>query len=521
MVVALSAGADGQHPALHQRQAQARGPELPASAAGADPGRDQRRHHLPGTGDGDRQAAGRLHAGRCRSPAPRHGQEDQGRDGRPARGVRRRARSSAGSTPSSPTRSSTRWPSSRPTASTRAMPPPTRCSPTRPAWLKANHPVEFFAAAMTTECANQEKLAAYRQEMRQRGIPLYPPDVNHSKARFLVEDGTARRRRPLRAGGDQGRRVRPPRTQLVEEREASGPFRDVARPDGAAGHQGAQQAPAGKPGPRRRPRLRWSPTGGGWSRAQTRSCAMRAAAAEAAESDQVSLFGGSGVGAGAAASAAGRRGLAGAGAAADGVRRAGPLPLGPSARRLPRALERLGVTTGDRLRAGRGRRAAGCELAGVVASKQERVTERTRLVRLIVSDPTAQFEITAFSELMGQARELLDGSCTALFRGRRPRRRRQSAADRPAHPKTRRGRRPGARRGRDHAWRRPTSPCGSSRCCSASRTSGARVRLVVPVPGGEEAILALPEDFVLASGQRLDVERLAGVLAVRDVALLN
>ena len=52
-------------------------------------------------------------------------------------------------------------------------------------------------------------------------------------------------------------------------------------------------------------------------------------------------------------------------------------------------------------------------------------------------------------------------------------------------------------------------------------TSGARVRLVVPVTGDEEAILALPEGFVLASGQRLDVERLAGVLAVRDVALLN
>ena len=52
-------------------------------------------------------------------------------------------------------------------------------------------------------------------------------------------------------------------------------------------------------------------------------------------------------------------------------------------------------------------------------------------------------------------------------------------------------------------------------------TNGARVRLVVPLAGDEEAILALPEDFALASGQRLDVERLAGVLAVRDVALLN
>ena len=52
--------------------------------------RDQRRHHLPGAGDGDRQAARWLHAGRRRSAATRHGQEDQGRDGRPARDVHRR-----------------------------------------------------------------------------------------------------------------------------------------------------------------------------------------------------------------------------------------------------------------------------------------------------------------------------------------------------------------------------------------------------------------------------------------------
>jgi hypothetical protein len=50
------------------------------------------------------------------------------------------------------------------------------------------------------------------------------------------------------------------------------------------------------------------------------------------------------------------------------------------------------------------------------------------------------------------------------------------------------------------------------------------VRLVLPVSGEgqeEEAILALPEDFLLGSGQRLDVERLAGVLGVRDAALLG
>ena len=72
------------------------------------------------------------------------------------------------------------------------------------------------------------------------------------------------------------------------------------------------------------------------------------------------------------------------------------------------------MTTGDRLRqvAAEGGR---LRLAGVIASKQERVTERTRFVRLIVSDHTAQFEITAFSELMGQARELLDGMVPLYF----------------------------------------------------------------------------------------------------------
>ena len=92
--------------------------------------------------------------------------------------------------------------------------------------LKANHPVEFFAAAMTTERASQEKLAAYCNEMRQRGIPVYPPDVNASKARFLVEDGPAGAgvRYALAAIKGVGEAAM---DALVEEREARGPYRDV------------------------------------------------------------------------------------------------------------------------------------------------------------------------------------------------------------------------------------------------------------------------------------------------------
>ena len=76
--------------------------------------------------------AGRLLARRGRPAAPRHGQEDPGRDGgaaraasSPARRARRRARAR-------PRRSSTCWRSSPTTASTRATPPPMRWSPTRP-----------------------------------------------------------------------------------------------------------------------------------------------------------------------------------------------------------------------------------------------------------------------------------------------------------------------------------------------------------------------------------------------------
>jgi hypothetical protein len=44
---------------------------------------------------------------------------------------------------------------------------------------------------------------------------------------------------------------------------------------------------------------------------------------------------------------------------------------------------------------------------------------------------------------------------------------------------------------------------------------------VVPVPDGEEAILVLPDQFLLGTGQRLNVEGLPGVLAVRDLTRLH
>ena len=54
------------------------------------------------------------------------------------------------------------------------------------AWLKANHPVEFFAASMTLDMGNTDKLAIYKQELERQNIVLLPPDMNASGVDFGV-----------------------------------------------------------------------------------------------------------------------------------------------------------------------------------------------------------------------------------------------------------------------------------------------------------------------------------------------
>jgi len=62
------------------------------------------------------------------------------------------------------------------------------------AYLKANHPVEFMAALLSSEIGNTEKLVSNAAECRRAGIPVLPPDVNRSGVEFTVEeteDGSA------------------------------------------------------------------------------------------------------------------------------------------------------------------------------------------------------------------------------------------------------------------------------------------------------------------------------------------
>jgi DNA polymerase III subunit alpha len=54
------------------------------------------------------------------------------------------------------------------------------------AYLKANYSWHFAAALLTIEAQNTDKLAMYLQECKDRGIPVLPPDINHSQLAFTV-----------------------------------------------------------------------------------------------------------------------------------------------------------------------------------------------------------------------------------------------------------------------------------------------------------------------------------------------
>ena len=96
------------------------------------------------------------------------------------------------------------------------------------AWLKANHPVEYLAALLTSVKDDKDRTAVYLAECRARGIEVLVPDVNVSVAEFTA----------LRDGGSKGvgaipfglAAVRNVGEGLVERivaaRTAAGPFQD-------------------------------------------------------------------------------------------------------------------------------------------------------------------------------------------------------------------------------------------------------------------------------------------------------
>jgi DNA polymerase III subunit alpha len=60
------------------------------------------------------------------------------------------------------------------------------------AYLKANYPVEFMAALLTSEMERTDKIVQYIEECRAMGLRVAPPDVNRSGVRFTVDGDTIR-----------------------------------------------------------------------------------------------------------------------------------------------------------------------------------------------------------------------------------------------------------------------------------------------------------------------------------------
>jgi DNA polymerase-3 subunit alpha len=90
------------------------------------------------------------------------------------------------------------------------------------AWLKANAPVEFFAASMSLDISNTDKLAVFYQDARRQGVTILPPDINRSGADFDVADGQV-----LYALGAVRNVGVQAMIHVVEVREGEGRFRDI------------------------------------------------------------------------------------------------------------------------------------------------------------------------------------------------------------------------------------------------------------------------------------------------------
>jgi len=282
------------------------------------------------------------------------------------------------------------------------------------AYLKANYPVEFFAASMTYDMGNTDKLNIFRQELQRLDIPLLPPDINRSAPDFDVEvmdDDTPAIRYALAALKNVGANAM---AAVAAARKEKGPFKSLA--------DFAHRLDAKLINKRQIENLACAGAFDGLNpnRAQVYRAAETivrhaSAAANERESAQVSLFGGGG----------------------DSEPQALPLvPCEdwPGMERLNHEFDAIGfylsahpldtyATTLEKVKATtyvqlKEQRSSGIyTLAGIFNGKRE-INNRKghRMAFVQFSDATGVYEVTFFSETLGQYRDLLEGGQTLLVK---------------------------------------------------------------------------------------------------------
>ena len=386
------------------------------------------------------------------------------------------------------------------------------------AWFKTNHPVEFYAASMSLELGNTDKIGVFRQALVDVGIELLPPDVNHSGATFTVETGAAGEgavRYALGAIRNVGAQAM---QALADERAANGPFRDlfdfVGRVDPRVinKRQLENLAAAG------------AFDGLEPNRARVFEAAeilMRHANAALIEraSNQVNLFGGDQDGP--------VRGLApdlpgvDAWAPMDRLQREHDAigfylsahPLEAYAAHLKQQRVTPIAALADLLAR---ETPPDLRLAGVMVGKQERRSAKgSRFAFINLSDPSGTVEVALFSEILAASRELLESgvplllSVTAQLDGDAPRvtaRRVQALDDAIGN---------GAADLDVHL----VGPGSLDRLRATLDGAGAgrgRVRLVLEI-GGSEVEVALPGGYAISPAVCMAIEAFPGVSGVQQV----
>ena len=90
------------------------------------------------------------------------------------------------------------------------------------AYLKCHYPKEYMAALMTSVLDSAAKISGYIAECKEMGIPVLPPDINHSDDHFTVEGDAIRF--GLGAVKNVGRGLI---RSMVAKRSEGGPFRTM------------------------------------------------------------------------------------------------------------------------------------------------------------------------------------------------------------------------------------------------------------------------------------------------------
>jgi DNA polymerase-3 subunit alpha len=283
------------------------------------------------------------------------------------------------------------------------------------AWLKANYPVEFFAASMTFDINNTDKLGLFRQELGRLKIRLLAPDINRSEALFGVEadaDGQLAVRYALAAVRNVGQGAA---EGIVASRQPGGAFKSLAdfarRCDPKALNKRALEnlIAAG------------AFDGINPNRHQTFQAAemllrQAGAAANDRASQQVSLFGG---------------------ALAEPDRLSLPAtPDWPPMEKLRHEFEAIGfylsahpldsfgstlkrldvVSYADLPGWIAGRPTMRAKLAGIVTGRQERTSAKgSRFAFVQLSDASGMYEVVVFSETLAAHRELLEPGTPVLL----------------------------------------------------------------------------------------------------------